>query len=250
MRARGRSYSAGPGGPFSLRPPQGDAPQLPVDEWIVAQGTPATEVDGGQPAAARPIRGTAGAIRPLAQYDNTYIVAADREGLLVIDQHVAHERVLYEQVLAQLEARGVESQQLLVPETLELSAAEGALVETHRELLEAMGFTLEPFGGNAWSVRSVPAILGNRDPAATVRALIESLEGGGGDEALDEARKEMAASVACHAAVRANHPLTREEMVHLIADLERCDAPTRCPHGRPILVRLEHQELLRKIGRH
>ncbi|MGD8816058.1 MAG: DNA mismatch repair protein MutL, partial [Acidobacteriota bacterium] len=201
-------------------------------------------------ASGGQIRGTEGAIRPLAQYDNTYIVAADRQGLLIIDQHVAHERVLYEQVLAQLECRGIESQQLLVPETLELSAAEAAAVEAHQELLATMGFTLEPFGGNAWAIQSVPAILGNRDPSQTVRALIESLEGGGGAEALDDARHEMAASIACHAAVRANHPLTREEMVRLIADLERCDSPTRCPHGRPVLLRVDHEELLKKIGRH
>jgi len=235
--------------PFTLRPPA-HAPQLPVPEWIVTdrpaapQGWAEAAEGGGQ------IRGTEGAIRPLAQYDNTYIVAADQEGLLIIDQHVAHERVLYEQVLTQLESRGIESQQLLVPETLELSAAEAAAVEAHQELLATMGFTLEPFGGNAWAIQSVPAILGNRDPSRTVRALIESLEGGGGPEALDDARHEMAASIACHAAVRANHPLTREEMVRLIADLERCESPTRCPHGRPVLLRVDHDELLKKIGRH
>jgi DNA mismatch repair protein MutL len=239
-----------PGGaPFSLRAPAGDAPQLPVPEWIVAQGTPYREAPTAESRGGA-IRGTAGAIRPLAQYDNTYIVAADADGLLVIDQHVAHERVLYEQVLAQLAGRGIESQHLLVPETIELTAAEAAAVESHRELLEAMGFTLEPFGGTSWAVRSAPALLGNRDLADTVRALIETLEDGGGPDALDEARREMAASIACHAAVRANHPLTREEMVRLIGDLERCESPTRCPHGRPILLRIEHDELLRKIGRH
>jgi DNA mismatch repair protein MutL len=235
---------------FTLRRPEGDAPQLPVPDWIVAQGTPAMQSEDADQAADGGIRGTAGSIRPLAQYDNTYIVAADRAGLLVIDQHVAHERVLYERVLAQLERRGVEAQQLLVPETIELTAAEAAVVESHQELLEAMGFTLEPFGGNSWAVRSAPAILGNRDLGDTVRALIGSLEGDEGAEALDEARHEMAASIACHAAVRANHPLTREEMVQLIADLERCDSPTRCPHGRPVLLRVDHDELLKKIGRH
>ena len=241
--------------PSASPPPMGaDAPELPVDGWIVSEGTPAAHADVdsdvGTAAVEGHISGTAGAIRPLAQYANTYIIAADRSGLLVIDQHVAHERVLYEQVLAQIEGRGVEVQQLLVPETIELSAAEATVVEAQSELLESMGFTLEPFGGGSWAVRSAPAILANRDLADTVRALIGSLAQGVGPEALDEARHDMAASIACHAAVRANHPLTREEMVRLIADLERCESPTRCPHGRPILVRVDHEELLRRLKRH
>ncbi len=227
---------------------------LPVPDWIVSErpssmGPPPAEPPDA-PAGEERIRGTVGSIRPLAQYDNTYIIAADRSGLLVIDQHVAHERVLYEQVLAQLEARGVEAQHLLVPETLELSAPEAAAVESYRDLLESLGFVIEPFGGNSWAVRTAPSILGNRNLGDTVRALLASLARGAGPEALEDARQEMAASIACHAAVRANHPLSREEMVRLIADLERCAAPTRCPHGRPILLRVDHDELERRIGRH
>jgi len=230
---------------------------LPVDGWIVAEGTaPApgegevgvpvggSSVDGGS------IRGTAGAIRPLAQYANTYIVATDEQGLLIIDQHVAHERILYEQVLAQMKVRAVEAQHLLVPEMIELSAAEAATVGAQMDLLESFGFVLEPFGGNSWAVRTAPAILGTRNVADTVMALLESLSRGQGPDALEEAKQEVAASIACHAAVRANHPLAREEMVRLIADLERCESPTRCPHGRPILVRIEHDDLERRIGRH
>ena len=247
---------------------------LPVSEWIVAEGTaPAAgesaegggrmpprsgsledrfaggptdgaSVDGGR------IRGTAGAIRPLAQYANTYILAADEKGLLIIDQHVAHERILYEQVLAQLGARSVEAQHLLVPEMVELSAAEAATIGSQSELLESFGFVVEPFGGNSWAVRTAPAILGTRNVGDTVRALLESLGRGQGPDALEDAKQEVAASIACHAAVRANHPLAREEMVRLIADLELCESPTRCPHGRPILVRIEHDDLERRIGRH
>ena len=223
---------------------------LPVDDWIVTEGTPTAVHEHGVSPEDKGISGTAGSIRPLAQYDNTYIVAADRKGLLVIDQHVAHERVLYEQVLAQVEARAVEAQHLLVPETLELSASEAAVIESQSNLLESMGFTIEPFGGKTWALRTAPAILGNRDLSETVRSLIASLEQGAGAEALNDARQDMAASIACHAAVRANHPLTREEMVRLIADLERCEAPTRCPHGRPILVRVDHEELERRLKRH
>ncbi len=247
---RSRVPGGSDGPPYAAGTPPGESRELPVDDWIVAEGTPVAVDDVASPGAGDQISGTAGSIRPLAQYDNTYIVAADRKGLLVIDQHVAHERVLYEQVLAQIEAHAVEAQHLLVPEMIELSAGEAAVVEAQRDLLDSMGFALEPFGGNTWAVRTAPAILGNRNLGEMVRALIASLEQGAGPEALDDVRKEMAASIACHAAVRANHPLTREEMVRLIADLERCESPTRCPHGRPILVRIDHDELLRRLKRH
>ena len=223
---------------------------LPVNDWIVSEGTPTTIRNQSASPPGKGISGTAGSIRPLAQYDNTYIVAADRKGILVIDQHVAHERVLYEQVLRQVEARTVEAQHLLVPETIELTAGEAAIIEEHLDLLQSLGFVIEPFGGKTWALRTVPAILGSRDLSETVRSLITSLEQGAGPEALKDARQDMAASIACHAAVRANHPLTREEMVHLIADLERCESPTRCPHGRPILVRVDHDELERRLKRH
>ncbi len=246
----GRGAGGSGRSPYGAVARDGDSRELPVDDWIVAQGTATAIDERTAPPMGAEISGTAGSIRPLAQYDNTYIVAADRKGLLVIDQHVAHERVLYEQVLAQIEARAVEAQHLLVPEMIELSAGEAAVVEGQRDLLESLGFALEPFGGNTWAVRTAPAILRHRDLGEMVRALIASLEQGAGAEALDDVRREMAASIACHAAVRANHPLTREEMVRLIADLERCEAPTRCPHGRPILVRVDHDELLRRLKRH
>ena len=261
--------------PVSIRPqtmpepPAGAAtlsggPQsLPVEEWIVAEGTPAAvrarsgarSVAGvvatpGTEGIGPQIQGTSGSIRPLAQYANTYILAADDRGLLIIDQHVAHERVLYEQVLAQMEARGVEAQHLLVPEPVELSAAEAAALEAHEDLLESVGFAVEPFGGSSWAVRTAPTVLGARNLPDALRSMLESMSQGQGAEAADEARQAVAASIACHAAVRANHPLTLEEMVRLIADLERCESPTRCPHGRPILVRLDHDELERRIGRH
>ena len=261
--------------PVSIRPqtmsgpPAGAAilsggPQsLPVEGWIVAEGMPVaaharsgawsvvgTVATPGTEGVGPQIQGTSGSIRPLAQYANTYILAADDRGLLIIDQHVAHERVLYEQVLAQMEERGVEAQHLLVPEPVELSAAEVAALEVHEDLLESVGFVVEPFGGSSWAVQTAPAVLGARNLPDALRSMLESMSQGQGAEAVDEARQAVAASIACHAAVRANHPLTLEEMVRLIADLERCESPTRCPHGRPILVRLDHAELERRIGRH
>jgi DNA mismatch repair protein MutL len=246
------------------RPSAGGEPRhsaLPISDWIVSEGgregaaaaemrpsvAEASVVSADPPREA--ISGTAGVIQPLAQYANTYILAADDQGLLIIDQHVAHERILYEQVLEQMTERGVEAQHLLVPETLDLDAAEVELLREHGDLLESLGFEIDDFGGGTWAVRTAPAMLGGRRLTDTLRSLLASLSTGSGAEALDEVRRAAAATIACHAAVRANHPLTREEMVRLVADLSQCSAPTRCPHGRPVLLRVDHHELERRLGR-
>jgi DNA mismatch repair protein MutL len=233
---------------------------LPISDWIVSEGPgsrvvarEATEAD--PPKALHPgreretISGTSGVIHPLAQYANTYILAADEQGLLIIDQHVAHERILYESILEQMDARGVEAQHLLVPETLDLDAAEAELLAENVDLLAALGFEVDDFGGGSWAIRTAPAMLEGRRLSDALRGLLDSLSTGGAVEALDEAKRAAAATVACHAAVRANHPLTREEMVRLVADLSLCEAPTRCPHGRPVLLRVDHDELERRLGR-
>ncbi|MFQ5742526.1 MAG: DNA mismatch repair endonuclease MutL [Acidobacteriota bacterium] len=237
---------------------------LPLREWVVAEGTEVAHsgtaelviggVAGVDEATAAGegavgISGTEGPVQPLAQYANTYILAADARGLLIIDQHVAHERILYEQILAQMAGQRLEAQHLLVPETLELSAAEAAVVAEQEELLARFGFALEPFGGDSWAVRTAPAILATRRLAPTLLSLLDSLGAGTGPEALEQVQRGAAATISCHAAVRAHHPLTQEEMVRLVSDLSRCAAPTRCPHGRPILLRVEHQELERRLGR-
>jgi DNA mismatch repair protein MutL len=245
-------------------PSEGRAPRhsaLPIRDWIVAEGgrhgVATAEMETGDAGAGEaitdPVReaisGTTGIIQPLAQYANTYILAADDQGLLIIDQHVAHERILYEQVLEQISERGVEAQHLLVPETLDLDAGEAELIDEHGDLLRSMGFEVDDFGGGSWAIRTAPAMLAGRRLADTLRSLLTSLSTGGGAEALEDATRAAAATIACHAAVRANHPLTREEMVRLVSDLSRCAAPTRCPHGRPVLLRVDHNELERRLGR-
>jgi DNA mismatch repair protein MutL len=276
IQARAATSGFGPGGgspwagegetgavtnPYGSGEPRHAA--LPISDWFVAEGRVAADAGGTVPsqhddtaamdamleAGRSGISGTAGVIQPLAQYANTYILAADDQGLLIIDQHVAHERILYEQVLQQMSQRGVEAQHLLVPETLELDAAEAESLREHGELLGNLGFEVDAFGGASWAIRTAPAMLGGRRLTDALRSLLASLGAGGGAEALEEVRRSAAATIACHAAVRANHPLTREEMVRLVADLSRCDAPTRCPHGRPVLLRVDHYELEKRLGR-
>lgn len=217
---------------------------LPLREWHVKEGAPVSPV-----ATAGAIAGTRGAIQPLAQYANTYILAADDDGLLIIDQHVAHERILYEEVLARSRDRSLETQRLLVPETLDLTIEEASVAEESIDLLGSLGFEIEPFGGSTWAVRSVPAALGTRRVEPTLRSLLESLADCRGPEVIEEARKQAAASIACHAAVRANQPLSGDKIAWLVARLAECESPTRCPHGRPVLLRVDHGDLERHVGR-
>ena len=225
-----------------------DAPSLPLREWAPVGGPPSDGPRASRSAAA--FESASGAIQPIAQYANTYILAVDDEGLLIIDQHVAHERVLYEQVLEQRSRRRVPVQGLLVPETVELTAIEAAAAEQHQELLTTFGFEIESFGGRTWALRTVPEVLGARRGTPPLRALLTSLADERGGEAADRIQREVAASIACHAAVKANQPLTREVMASLLVQLGECDAPTRCPHGRPIMLRLDHRAIERQLGRH
>lgn len=229
---------------------------LPVRDWLVTEGAPAafpaTARADGSPGELdeRPICGTQGAIQPLGQYANTYILAADERGLLIIDQHVAHERILYEKVLAQRRERRLQVQRLLIVETLELTPVEAAAAQEHGALLAEFGFEIEPFGGRTWAIGTVPEMLGSRGAEAAVRALLASLSEQRTPDAVDRMHREVAASVACHSAVRANQPLTAQAMSQLIADLGQCAAPNRCPHGRPIMMRVDHGDIERLLHRH
>ena len=236
---------------------------LPVREWRVMEGAGVvgetaerrgaeSERHGGwQGAEVRPdaVAGTSGAIQALTQYGNTYIVAADAAGLLIIDQHVAHEQILYEQVLDQLGQQAIEVQRLLVPETMELTVEEATVAQEHATLLSSMGFELEPFGGTTWAIQSAPAMLAERRISTTVRSLLASLSEQRGPEVVQEAERQVAASIACHAAVRANQPLSREVMASLVEQLGRCKAPARCPHGRPVMLRVDMSAIERRLGR-
>jgi len=223
------------------------ATTLPLSEWSRVEG----------PNVARPpveLRGAGlhvrGALQPLSQYANTYILAADEDGLLIIDQHVAHERVLFERVLAQRAKDGVRVQRLLVPEVIELSATETAAAEEYGSALAEFGFEIEPFGGSAWALRTVPEVLGQRAGERVVRELLSSLSTGTGARAAEVLERDVAASIACHSAVRANQPLSFEVMSRLVADLSACETPMHCPHGRPVMLRMTLDQIERRIGRH
>jgi DNA mismatch repair protein MutL len=186
---------------------------------------------------------------PLGQFRDTFIIAVDAEGVAIIDQHVAHERILFERTLERLTTGRLEAQRLLVPMLVEMSAAARGALMSRAADLERLGFEVEEFGGDSLRVSAVPALLGTGDAAATLRALGEDLEGldrGGPAEA---ALKRMSATIACHAAVKANYPLTYEKMVHILSELAATAYSTVCPHGRPVMLRLTRREIEKNFQR-
>ncbi len=186
---------------------------------------------------------------PLGQFRDTYIIAVDAEGLLIVDQHVAHERVLFEQILERLTSGTLESQRLLEPLVIELSPGQLQALGLHADALTRLGFEVEPFGGRAARIAAVPALVRIEAAAATVRALADDLEGLDRQGKVGEALRSMAATMACHAAVKAHDPLTREKMQYLLDELRRTAYSTVCPHGRPVVLRLTRREIERNFQR-
>jgi len=187
---------------------------------------------------------------PLGQFRDTFIVAIDSEGICIIDQHVAHERVLFERIMERLTSGRLESQRLLVPIVLELAPAERDALLGRAAALEAFGFDLEEFGGDTTvKLTGVPAILPRDECETAVRALAGDLEGLDRGLEIQEAIKRIAATMACHAAVKANYPLTLEKMRHILEELRATAYSTVCPHGRPVMLRITRREVEKNFER-
>jgi DNA mismatch repair protein MutL len=184
----------------------------------------------------------------LGQVSNTYIVASTRQGLVLIDQHVAHERVLYEQLCYKRGALPIPKQHLLTPETLQLSRRDALLLHEKLPELEAIGFELEPFGVDTYLIRAVPAAL-KGDPVQTLRDIVDELVELSVSKRLPVAREQIWITTACKLAVKAGDLLSMPEMRKLIEDLARTENPYLCPHGRPITIILTWHEIERKFKR-
>ena len=188
-------------------------------------------------------------LMPLGQFRDTFIIAIDEEGVAIIDQHVAHERVLFERITERLMSGRLESQRLLVPLLVDLPAPGRQALLAHATDLERLGFEVEEFGGEAVRVCAIPALLGRDDCIAAVRALAEDLEGLDRGSRVEDAIKRISATMACHAAVKANYPLTPEKMRHILEELRRTAYSTICPHGRPVMLRLTKREIEKNFQR-
>ncbi len=184
--------------------------------------------------------------RVLGQVQDTFIVSTTEDEVFFLDQHVVHERVIFEQIRGQLAAGPLASQALLFPETLELGPAARALLERWREPLERLGFAFEGFGGDSVVLRAVPTLLKGDEPKRLVEGAVEELA----DPKVTAPTLDRAlAFVACRAAVKASTPLAPEEMQRLVADLETTETPYFCPHGRPIVSRVSMHDIRRELKR-
>jgi DNA mismatch repair protein MutL len=191
------------------------------------------------------------ALRVLGQVSQSYIITEGPDGVYMVDQHAAHERILLERMVAEWRARGVSSQLLLEPQTVELAATEREAVEDHLEQLARIGFEVEPFGGDAMLVRAVPATLSAQAHPQSLRELLLELVGADSEAASHgETWEEHAlANVACKAAIKAGQPLSPEEQREMIRQLEQVDAHQSCCHGRPTMVHLSLAALEREFDR-
>jgi DNA mismatch repair protein MutL len=194
--------------------------------------------------------------RPLGQLHDTYILTQYPGGVFIVDQHAAHERIVYERLRARFQAGVGDAQRLLFPVTLELGAIDPQWLETCLPRLSTLGFTLEPFGGRTYRLHSVPALLGERDYAAALLDILEVLRSPGDDapaverpEDIPQVLDRLLTVMACHGAIRAHQRLQDEEMRALLRDLAHTAMPFTCPHGRPVLLNVALAEIEKKFLR-
>ncbi len=211
------------------------------------EGAPADAAAPAEEAAPLPPTPGLPPLRVIGQMGGTYILAEGPDGLYLVDQHAAHERIVYEQLMGERKRLAVRTQALLEPLVIELTPQQDALLGERLEELKEWGFELEPFGERAYRVRSIPAILTRGDVRGRIGTLVEEWsEGLRRGVSWDE---QILTTIACHSAVRAGQILSPEEMRELIQLLEGTQLPRTCPHGRPTMILLSQQQLLREFGR-
>lgn len=224
--------------PRSQMPELQKASELPGFEKAAAPQTVPSDAPAGKPENKL-------GLRIIGILNNTYIIAEKADGLILIDQHAAHERVLFEKILKGVD--GTLSQRLLIPVTLELSRSETAFIRKNSALLEKLGFEAEPFGANTVKLNAIPAALSQESSGTMFKDMLSNLaESGTPGNRIDY---EQIAMCACKAAVKANDALTMGEALSLLKQLSYCDLPFACPHGRPTILNISMNEIERRFGR-
>ncbi len=215
-------------------------------------------VGGGHESAEAPFQPTLGSqaagefpsnLRPLGQIEESFIVAANAEGLWIIDQHVAHERILFEQHLRAREHAPIEGQRLLLPMVVELRPEQRAAFQDIAQELAANGFEAEPFGQHTVAIKTAPADVRSEQVEKLLLDILDSVGAEARAISLGELRGKIAASVACHAAIKVHTPLDREKMDWLLLELSRTDCPMTCPHGRPVVLKYGLREIQKAFKR-
>lgn len=184
---------------------------------------------------------------PIYQLKATYIVATDGEELVLIDQHAAHERILYDQMKSQ--KSGAISQNLLIPETIECGAYEAMILKDNLDYLNAIGFDIEEFGSDSFILRSVPAVSSRVPAKQLILDIVSELQTLGKSTQVETKQENIRKLIACHSAIKAGDKLTPQEINQLIKDLYSTQNPFTCPHGRPTMIRITEEELIKRFGR-
>jgi DNA mismatch repair protein MutL len=223
-------------------------------DWSIAHSPAGSEHSASAALQSSPIESRQGTLsnlpllRLIGQIGASYLIAEGPDGLYLIDQHAAHERVLFEKLMAQHDQKNILSQALLSPVVVTLTPAQTSLLNNQLPILQHFGFQVESFGMNDFQVRAIPVLFGQADPASALRALVEDFEE---DEAplQNEVEHRIAGRVCKRLAVKAGQVLSPDEQRALLIDLEACQSPRTCPHGRPTMIHLSVDMLERQFGR-
>jgi DNA mismatch repair protein MutL len=237
------SVSSGAG--VAVSPPAAPTETTPSPLWqraLEAEGQPKTPASAASPP---PPKVSLPMLRVVGQIGNTYIVAEGPEGIYLIDQHAAHERILFEEICAARQRQALDAQGLLEPTMVEVSPRQKEVILAHYEVLSEHGFQLEPFGERTYLVRAVPAVLTGKDLSQAFAEFLDTLD----EEAAVDQQDRVAFSLACHAAVRAGQSLAMEEMRELVRRLEQAEVPNTCPHGRPTMIHMSTALLEKEFRR-
>lgn len=212
----------------------------PTEEGLVPEQTPSSQPEEKPKASDYRLLGVLGKL---------YVLLESREGLVLMDQHAAHERVLFEQMKTRMETDGVPSQGLLTPITVDLPPRDFDLLSKNLETLNKLGISAEPFGGGTLKIDALPSFLKSDDPESFLQEVIDEIRSASDRTSSLRLGEDMIATTVCRHAVKANDPLHDAELIKLLADLLECDMPYCCPHGRPTLIQIGYGELERKFGR-
>ena len=228
--------------------PAPPAPAPPSDLAQHASPRHSSEAGGNKeaPSAPAPVPET---FRFLGVLGKLYVLIENASGLVLVDQHAAHERILYEEMQRRMETQGVPSQRLLLPITLQLGPRDADWITRHQEMLERAGISLEHFGGGSFKVDALPTFIRSEDPTQLLHDIIDDLRDTNTQSARLRLGEDMIAKTVCRHAVKANDTLREPELAKLVENLLACELPYCCPHGRPTMIQISYLELEKKFGR-
>jgi DNA mismatch repair protein MutL len=234
---------------FALRRDWAELPQreAPVSPSVIS--VPSVPSVPSPPPGPEPEPAKDKDFRLLGVLGRLYVLMENAGGLVLVDQHAAHERILFEEMKRRMEHQGVPTQRLLLPLTLEVSPKDADWLMSHLDLLARAGLGLEPFGANTFKVDALPTFLRADDPAQLLREIIDDLREVSSENSRLRLGEEMIAKTVCRHAVKANDTLRDPELVRMLQDLLACDLPYCCPHGRPTMIQISYSELEKKFGR-